>query len=93
LLRRAAPAPAALRQSSARELALFDEIGTAPPAPAASVATPKEPAPAAERSQWDRIALTDDIELHVRRPLSRQDHRRVERLITIARQVLGEEKP
>jgi DNA-binding transcriptional MerR regulator len=50
--------------------------------------------PSAERrSQWDRIALTDDIELHVRRPLSRQDNRRLERLITIARQVLGEEKP
>ena len=56
---------------------------------------PDEPAkpPAATRSQWDRIALTDDIELHVRRPLSRLDNKRVERLITIARQVLGEEKP
>lgn len=48
---------------------------------------------AATRSQWDRIALTNDIELHVRRPLSRLDNKRVERLITIARQVLGEEKP
>ena len=54
---------------------------------------PPNTAPTAERSQWDRIALTTDIELHVRRPLSRQDHRRVERLITIARQVLGEEQP
>jgi len=55
--------------------------------------TPKEPAPAAARSQWDRISLTNDIELHVRRPLSRLDNRRVERLITIARQVLGEARP
>ncbi|MEO7665061.1 MAG: MerR family transcriptional regulator [Candidatus Limnocylindrales bacterium] len=53
--------------------------------------TPRTNAP--ERSQWDRIAISDDIELHVRRPLSRLDHRRVERLITIARQVLGEEQP
>ena len=52
---------------------------------------PEPPTPA--RSQWDRVALTPDIELHVRRPLSRQDNRRLERLITIARQVLGEEQP
>lgn len=58
---------------------------------AAPIASPT--APTAERSQWDRIALTTDIELHVRRPLSRIDQKRVERLITIARQVLGEEQP
>ncbi len=60
---------------------------------AADAGKPEQAAPTAERSQWDRIALTNDIELHVRRPLSRLDNRRVERLITIARQVLGEEKP
>jgi DNA-binding transcriptional MerR regulator len=46
-----------------------------------------EPMPA-ERSQWDRIALSPDVELHVRRPLSRPDNRRVERLIGLARQIL-----
>jgi len=62
--------------------------------PAAQPTAPASPlAPATERSQWDRIALTNDIELHVRRPLSRLDNKRVERLITIARQVLGEEQP
>jgi hypothetical protein len=45
------------------------------------------------RSQWDRIALTPNIEIHVRRPLGRLENRRVERLITIARQVLREEQP
>ena len=64
---------------------------TTPEADATPPATP--PAPTTERSQWDRIALTNDIELHVRRPLSRLDNKRVERLITIARQVLGEEQP
>jgi DNA-binding transcriptional MerR regulator len=44
-----------------------------------------------ERSQWDRIALTPDIELHIRRPLGRLEQRRAERLITIARQVLKED--
>jgi DNA-binding transcriptional MerR regulator len=63
--------------------------GEAPPADEPAPATP----PATVRSQWDRIALTDDIELHVRRPLSRLDNKRVERLITIARQVLGENQP
>jgi DNA-binding transcriptional MerR regulator len=63
----------------------------APPA-APPTAQPTE-ALTPSRSQWDRIALTTDIELHVRRPLSRLDSKRVERLITIARQVLGEEKP
>jgi DNA-binding transcriptional MerR regulator len=47
----------------------------------------------AERSQWDRIALTPDIELHVRRPLDRITNRRVERLLAIARQLLEEDQP
>ncbi len=46
---------------------------------------------APERSQWERHALGPNIELHVRRPLSRLEQRRVERLITIARQVLKED--
>ena len=66
----------------------------APPPPEAAAPSPATPpAPATERSQWDRIALTNDIELHVRRPLSRLDNKRVERLITIARQLLGEDQP
>ena len=45
-----------------------------------------------ERSQWERLALGPNVELHVRRPLSRLEQRRVERLITIARQVLDEDQ-
>jgi hypothetical protein len=33
------------------------------------------------------------VEIHIRRPLSRIEQRRVERLLTIARQVLKEDKP
>ncbi len=58
-----------------------------PPAP-----EPPEP-PALERSQWERLSLGPNVELHVRRPLSRLEQKRVERLITIARQVLKEDKP
>jgi len=61
-------------------------------APAGEPAPP-ERSPTPERSQWDRIALTPDIELQIRRPLGRLEQRRVERLITIARQVLKEDTP
>ena len=45
----------------------------------------------AERSQWERITLTQDIELHLRRPLSRDQNRKVEALIQYARKTLREE--
>lgn len=62
-------------------------------APASELAMPKETEPTTpERSQWERLSLGPDIELHIRRPLSRIEQRRVERLITIARQVLGEDQ-
>jgi DNA-binding transcriptional MerR regulator len=65
-----------------------------PPTDAApQTAGPSGQSAAAERSQWDRISLTPDIELHIRRPLGRLEQRRVDRLITIARQVLKEDTP
>lgn len=42
------------------------------------------------RSQWERITLAPDIELHVRRPLSRIHNRAVERLVGYARKLLEE---
>jgi DNA-binding transcriptional MerR regulator len=49
--------------------------------------------PVPDRSQWDRILLAPDVELHVRRPLGRRQHKRVERLIEIARELLEEDQP
>ena len=46
-----------------------------------------------ERSQWERIALAPDIELHIRRPLSRAQNKGVDRLVTIARELLEEDRP
>lgn len=43
------------------------------------------------RSQWERITLASDIELHVRRPLSRIQNRAVDKLVGIARQLLEED--
>ena len=43
------------------------------------------------RSQWDRIPLGADIELHVRRPLTREQNRQIERLLQAARHILEED--
>lgn len=42
------------------------------------------------RSQWERIELVPEIELHIRRPLTRQRNRQLERLIAAAQQILKE---
>lgn len=56
---------------------------------------PSSPSPLpvieADRTQWERIALDPDIELHVRRPLTRQHNKQVERIVKIARELLREE--
>ena len=62
------------------------------PMPPQGVSGGEEEPRATERSQWERLSLGENIELHIRRPLSRPEQRRVERLITIARQVLDEDK-
>jgi len=49
------------------------------------------PSSVPDRSQWDRITLTPDVELHVRRPLTRHHNRLVDRLIATARQLFEEE--
>lgn len=46
-----------------------------------------------ERSQWERIAVAPDIELHIRRPLSRAQNKQVDRLVSIARELLEEDRP
>lgn len=61
------------------------------PSPSA-VSTPPAPVPP-ERSQWERIVLEPDVELHVRRPLSRIANKRVERLVAFARELLEEDHP
>lgn len=57
-------------------------LGAAPAAPPAPNNTlgPRKP----QRSNWERIALHPDIELHVRRPLARSDQRRLDELLDLA---------
>ena len=72
----------------ARPLASMELPGLRSPSP-----PPPPPPPATERSQWERISLTPDLELHVRRPLSREHNKLVERLLAHARRLLEEESP
>jgi DNA-binding transcriptional MerR regulator len=46
-----------------------------------------------ERSQWERVVLAADVELHIRRPLARAQNKQVDRLITIARELLEKDRP
>ena len=57
------------------------------PAPADATARPSD------RSQWERIVLAPDVELHIRRPLARAQNKQVDRLVTIARELLEEDRP
>lgn len=68
----AAPAPSLIAPTSAERLGESHH------------STPRS----GERSQWERIVLAPDIELHIRRPLGRTQNKRVDRLVTIARELL-----
>jgi DNA-binding transcriptional MerR regulator len=46
------------------------------------------PPAVAERSQWERYTLSDGMELHVRRPLSRVEQRQLDKLMAAARTIL-----
>ena len=77
-----------------RRVALSEAPEPYLPPQAAQAKAPEPPASpdsTLERSQWDRIQLATDIELHVRRPLPRHLSRKVDRLVTIARELLEED--
>lgn len=44
-----------------------------------------------DRSTWERLSITPDIEIHVRRPLDRRSNKLVERLARIARDLFDDE--
>ena len=95
--------PTLSSMSAMRAMRLADDMPSvaaemhapAPALGAAAVTTttePARPAPAIERSQWDRISLASDVELHIRRPLARAQQKQVDRLVTIARELLEEDR-
>ena len=42
------------------------------------------------RSQWERFSISDGIELHIRRPQSRLDQRRIDKLMAAARAIFDD---
>jgi len=63
------------------------------PAPIAAAQAPSATPPEAStqpRSTWDRIPLAPDIELHIRRPLSRVQNKLLERLLEHARTLFSD---
>jgi DNA-binding transcriptional MerR regulator len=94
VLERRAPAPAPARMLPAAGLAsrsvVEAPVETYQPSPAPAAAEP--PLRPGDRSQWERIVLMPDIELHIRRPLPRAQNKQVDRLVTIARELLEEDR-
>lgn len=63
------------------------------PAPVAALPAPSASPPETftqPRSTWDRIPLAPDIELHIRRPLSRVQNKLLERLLEHARTLFSD---
>jgi hypothetical protein len=52
-----------------------------------AIAEPPTPRVPADRSTWERLVISPDVELHVRRPLDRATNRRVDQLERIAREL------
>ncbi|OGO58411.1 MAG: hypothetical protein A2V85_05985 [Chloroflexi bacterium RBG_16_72_14] len=55
------------------------------------VITPGPRSTTGDRSTWERVSISPDVELHVRRPLDRRANKLVERLVRIARELFDEE--
>ncbi len=90
--RTANPAASPLLLRRVERVEQVDDLGAAPDEAAATAPVIPEP-PGAERSQWDRFVLAPDVELHVRRPLTRSQNRAVARLLEAARKLLEEDQP
>jgi len=84
------PAPAARYAMPPLDHRLADPDALADPAPAP---LPGPPPARMTRSQWERLPLSPDIELHIRRPLSRHQNKQVDRLIDFATELFEEDTP
>jgi DNA-binding transcriptional MerR regulator len=66
-------------------------VGKRAPASPLRVRAGTNPSITLTRSQWERVPLAPDVELHVRRPLTRETNRRVDKLVDLARRLLTED--
>jgi DNA-binding transcriptional MerR regulator len=84
------PAPVLARRSLYAPM-VMPAVSSAPPPEERLGESHHSTVTAGDRSQWERIVLATDVELHIRRPLSRTQNKRVDRLVTIARELLEED--
>lgn len=93
VLAESAPRSAAERELSERG-AIFNEQEPSATNSADAVARPRAGSAARRppRESWERLTLTEDIELHIRRPLSREQNRLVEQLLATAHRHLEQEE-
>jgi DNA-binding transcriptional MerR regulator len=81
-------------ERKARFLRAYEPLPDLSQAPMPAAPPPAaDQAPRLERSQWERVDLAPDIELHIRRPLPRSTAKRVDRLVEMARDLLSEDQP
>ena len=82
------PAPHFFRESMSATMRPVSASPASPASPASSAsAAPTPLSRPAGRSTWDHVALSRDVELHVRRPLTREQNRQVEQLMEAARHI------
>ncbi len=85
------------RLARADELSMSPDAHNAPlvshrlmlPVKAREIATDRETPAEPARANWERISITPDIEIHVRRPLAPYWNKRLEALLKLARRLLG----
>lgn len=89
--RRAVEAPATQAPGSGGSAVDYvrSVLGGGEPAPSPAASPTRKVS--RERSTWERVVVSDDVEIHLRRPLSREENRRVERLLEQARLIFEEE--
>jgi DNA-binding transcriptional MerR regulator len=88
------PPPTSASEYVRRVLSEGASIMKAPPMPAPMLRESRPPKPPPiVRSQWEHFTLAPDVELHVRRPGTREENRRIERLLEAAREIFNEELP
>jgi DNA-binding transcriptional MerR regulator len=56
-------------------------------APVGESGSASSPRPGPDRTTWERLVISPDVELHVRRPLDRTTNKRVDQLERIAREL------
>ncbi len=77
-----------------RSLAPSPAHAAAAPLHEAITASPEpEPAAGTQRTQWERVTLSPNVELHIRRPSSRAEQKQVERLVRLGRELLEGGQP